>query len=270
MAVGVLVLMGWFTGIRTLTSIIPDYATMKPNTDFCFVLAGLSLWLLRRPPAQAGGTNPVCGRLGQICGLVAACIGLLTLVEYSLHLNLGIDEAWILDTWTDIRVSPPGRMSMATAFGFFMLGSSLFFLGRKRRDDAIASQLLALSSLIAAVFAYFAYAYEVHGPYVISFYTTMGVQTAFVFVVLGAATLFARPDRGAISTLTSRQSGGQMARLILPIALTLPVLIGWLLLKGEEAGLFGSEFGLALFATSNIILFTILVWISAKLLNARY
>ena len=170
-----------------------------------------------------------------------AGVGLLTLAEYSLRVNLGIDEALIRDIWTDIRVSPPGRMSMATGFGFFMLGSSLFFLGRKRRDDIIASQILALSGLIAAVFAFFGYFYGVQGPYVISFYTSMGVHTASIFVILCAATLLARPDRGAISTLTSRQSGGQMAGLILPMALTLPFLFGWLQLKGEQAGLYGSE-----------------------------
>jgi len=60
-----------------------------------------------------------------------------------------------------------------------------------------------------------------------------------------------------------------MARLILPTALTLPLFIGWLELQGVQAGLYGTEFGFALFATSNIILFAVLVWISAKLLNAR-
>jgi hypothetical protein len=30
-------------GHRPLTSLIPNYATMKPNTAFCFVVAGLAL-----------------------------------------------------------------------------------------------------------------------------------------------------------------------------------------------------------------------------------
>ena len=45
MAVGALVVVGWLSGIRILRTIIPDYATIKPNTAFCFVLAGLSLYL---------------------------------------------------------------------------------------------------------------------------------------------------------------------------------------------------------------------------------
>jgi len=163
MAAGGLVLVGWLLGIRLLTSLMPDYATMKVNTAFCFVLAGLSLWLLQRPSSRAAKLNPKCGTLGQICGVLVAVVGLLTLGEYCLRLNLGIDEALLRDTWTDVRISPPGRMSIATAFGFFILGSSLFFLGRKRTEDAIASQILALSALVAAVFAYFGYVYGVHG-----------------------------------------------------------------------------------------------------------
>jgi hypothetical protein len=153
MAVGGLVVVGWLSGIRILTTIIPEYATIKPNTAFCFVLAGFSLYLLRRPPSEAGQIQPIYGRLGQLCAVLVAGVGLLTLGEYSFHLNFGIDQALLRDTWTDASISSPGRMSMATAFGFFILGCSLFFLGRKRPDDAIASQILALSGLLAAAFA---------------------------------------------------------------------------------------------------------------------
>jgi PAS domain S-box-containing protein len=269
MVLGGMVVVGWLLGIRILTTIIPEYATIKLNTAFCFVLAGLSLYLLRRQPSQPSQIHPMYGRLGQLCAVLVAGVGLLTMGEYSFLLNFGIDEAWLRDTWTDASISSPGRMSIATAFGFFLLGCSLFFLGRKRPDDAIASQILALSGLVAAVFAYFGYVYGVQGLYSLSFYTGMGVHTATVLIILCAATLLARPDQGAISTLTNGQSGGQMARLILPTALTLPFFIGWLQLRGAQAGLYGTEFGFALFATSNVILFLILVWASAKLLNTR-
>src|ERR1700732_754376 len=90
MAVGGLVLVGWLLGISTLTSVFPHYTTMKPNTAFCFVLAGLSLWLLRLPSSQAVEFNPKHGRLGQICAVLVAFLGLLTLGEIFLTLNLGV------------------------------------------------------------------------------------------------------------------------------------------------------------------------------------
>jgi PAS domain S-box-containing protein len=268
MAVGGLVLVGWLLGIRTLASVFPHFTTMKPNTAFCFVLAGLSLWLLRLPSNQAVEFNPKHGRLGQICAVLVAFLGLLTLGEIFLNLNLGIDQMFLRDTLTDPRV-PPGRMSILCAFGFFILGSALFLLGRKSPYDAMAAQILALIGLIDALLALLGYVYGVHGLYAVSHYTTMAVHTALVFVVLCLGALFARPDRGLISVITSEYSGGRMARIILPFALTLPLFIGWLRMKGELAGLYGTGFGFALFSTSNITIFTILVWISAKSLNRR-
>jgi hypothetical protein len=88
-------------GIRTLASVMPHYTTMKPNTAFCFILAGLSLWLLRLRSSQAVEFNPKHGRLGQICAVLVAFLGLLTLGEIFLNLNLGIDQTLLRDTLTE-------------------------------------------------------------------------------------------------------------------------------------------------------------------------
>ena len=56
--VGSLVLLGWWLGIPTLTSVFPGLATMKPNTALCFVLVGLSLFLIQ-PPSGETGSLPV-------------------------------------------------------------------------------------------------------------------------------------------------------------------------------------------------------------------
>ena len=268
MAIGGLVLVGWVLGVRRLASVMPEYTTMKPNTALCLVLAGLALWLLRLRPNQGVELNPKHRRLGQICAVMVAFLGLLTLGEHLFKLNLGIDQMLLRDTLTDARV-PPGRMSIPAAFGLFTLGSSLFFLGRKSPRGATVAQILALVGLVDAVLAVLGYVYGLHGLYAISHYTTMALHTALVFAFLCLGILFARPDRGLISVITSEFSGGQMARLILPLALALPLIIGWLRLRGEHAGLFGAELGFAFFATANIIIFTILVWVSAKSLNTH-
>src|ERR1700739_4269190 len=122
MVVGGLVLLGWVLRARTLTSVMPDYTTMKPNTALCLVLAGLSFWLLRFRSHSCVEVSPKQRSLGQIGALLVAFLGLLTLGEIFFHLNLGIDQMLLRDTWTDPRV-PPGRMSIPAAFGLLMIGS---------------------------------------------------------------------------------------------------------------------------------------------------
>src|SRR5690606_12488927 len=62
--------------------------------------------------------------------------------------------------------------------------------------------------------------------------------------------------------------GGMTARRLLPAAILLPAVLGWLRLQGEIMGWYDGRFGLALFASSNIITFVILVWLSARRLNS--
>lgn len=67
--------------------------------------------------------------------------------------------------------------------------------------------------------------------------------------------------------LTATGVGSAMARRVLPFAIVLPILIGWLRLHGERAGFYGFEFGLALSAVANVVVFTILIWLTAVSLN---
>src|SRR6185312_6081056 len=56
-------------------------------------------------------------------------------------------------------------------------------------------------------------------------------------------------------------------RWVLPIAIVLPIMLGWLRLQGQRAGWYGTEVGLALFAASNVLAFAILIWFAARNLN---
>jgi PAS domain S-box-containing protein len=95
----------------------------------------------------------------------------------------------------------------------------------------------------------------------------MAVHTAVLFMVLVLGIFAARPDQPPAATLSNDMAGGQMARRLIVAAIFIPFTLGWLRLQGQRLGLYGTEFGLALFATSNVVVFVGLIYWTATMLN---
>ena len=82
---GLLVIAGWHAGSRTLVQVLPAFVPMQYNTALGFLLCGSALLLL------------VFGRErgATLAGSVVALVGGLTLVQYVLAVELGIDELFM-------------------------------------------------------------------------------------------------------------------------------------------------------------------------------
>jgi PAS domain S-box-containing protein len=253
--VGSLVLIGWAFDIPLLKSVLPGLATMKTNTALAFVLTGMTLWASHYEGRL---------RLAQIGALAVFLIGTLTLSEYLFGWNLGIDQFLFRDTLTKAAAFP-GRMAQATAFGFTALGLALWLLNQSRRD--VLSQILALSVMAMAGLALEGYLYRVGDLYGVFTFSSVALHTAFTLLVAGLGVLLVHPQRGIMAVITADSPGGILARRLLPAVVLAPLIIGWLRLKGQQQGLYGTEFGLALFALANIITFAFLIWWNARLLN---
>ena len=69
--------------------------------------------------------------------------------------------------------------------------------------------------------------------------------------------------------VASDDSGGTLARRMLPVSLLIPPTVAWFRMRGEQAGLYGSPLGLALFASINVVILgAISVWSGASLSRA--
>lgn len=264
--VGTLVLLSWAIDIRILKSLLPDYASMKPLTALCFVLCGLSLRVYSTRP-ETLESRSARGIAALAMAAVAAIIALASLCEYLLHLDTGIDRMLFRQTILTADIANPGRMAPATALALMLLALALccrdaVFPGAIRICETFS--LLTTSLGFVAVLGYL---YGVTALYRYSIYVSTALHTAVTLVMLGIGVLMARPSRGLVATATSELLGGLMARRILPVAIFVPIVIGWLRMMGQRAGLYGNEFGLALFTTTNVIIFTIVIWLSARSLN---
>ncbi|MGE0680218.1 MAG: PAS domain S-box protein [Candidatus Binatia bacterium] len=265
---GALVLLGWALDAAPLKSVLPGWPQMVAATALAFVLAGTALVLTTAEPVSASAPRAeeklgLVRRRGALgCASLVVLIGLLKLSEYVIGWDLGIDHLVFKESPDMTGSFPLSGMSPATAFTFLLLGSALL-LALRSRAYSVFQVLTLLSGLIGwlGVSRYF-YGGEPLFPY-----AQMAMHTALSFLILSAGILCTRTDGGLVALLISKSMGGVSARRLLPPALLVPLILGWLQLQGQRVGWYGAEAGLSLFALSNVIVFGALVWANATSLH---
>jgi len=256
-----LALLGWVFGIAAFRSLRPGLVAMNPLGALAFILAGVSLWLQapEKPRRKAR-------RVGQVLASAVFLVGLLRLAEISFGWHLGIDRILFRESLDSTGAGYPNRIPPNAAESFFLIGSALLFLDVKFRRRRPA-QILALVAGMITLLAVIGYAYGVHSFYGLASFMPLPLNAAMAFLALCIGILFARPDAGLAPLFSSRTAGGIVARRLLPIAIALPILLGWLRLIGQRSGLYGTEFGTALSVVTYIVVFGTLVYRNARLLH---
>ncbi|HEY5312477.1 MAG TPA: ATP-binding protein, partial [Pirellulales bacterium] len=262
---GGLVLIGWAAGWDLLKSIVPGLVAMNPVTAIAFILSGVALQALARPerdsPASRSGL--VFGRLA----LVRWCAGLVLLTGLICESGAifgwqhGIDKFLFRTSLADNQMAPN------TALGFILCGAGLLLLAGGRRRLVATAQVFWLLALFVALVAVLGYAYQNMAFYGIGSFIPMALNTALAFVLIAAGGLCVRADVSPMSVLVSQSAGGRMARRLLPAAVGVPLVLGWLRLVGQQWGLYDPIFSGTLLVVATVVVMTALVWEMAASLN---
>gem|GEM_PF-1328710 len=181
-ALGSVVLFGWYTHSPWLVQLRPTFAPMQYNAALSVLLCGLGLLALSWERV----------RLEVVCGIVVGAIGLLTLYEYLFGLSLGLDQ-FFLHPFTTVRTSHPGRMAPQTALSCFLTGTVLVILRLPARHGLIRL-LPALLSLPVGGLGFVGsvgYLTGVPTAYQWQPFTDMAVLSAVGCVILGVGTMAA-------------------------------------------------------------------------------
>ena len=260
--IGAVSFAGWVFGIDALTRIHPAWVTMKANTALCLMLAGTAVAALR--DERCAGVQR---RLAQACGLVVAIVGTLTLGENLFGWDLGIDQALFHESVEKAGRSFPGRMGPASALIFMLLGTAILMLDVRTRRGIWPAQFCAAAAAAVTLLIFLGYFYNVEVAPAVAPYVSIALHTVIAFLLLSAAVLLARPERGFAAVFLGDDIGGIVALRMAPTALLAPALLGWLFTLGRDAGFYGRGVGEALLAASITALFTGLVWWTAQALG---
>lgn len=260
---GLMALLGWIQGISSFKSVFPGFATMKTNTAVALLLCGVSLWHWHEEEL-----SPPSRRVAQFCAALCVLVALLTVLEYAAHWNLGIDQLLFRDS-VPVGEPYPGRMSLITALELFLIGSALLLQQFRLRGGLEWSQVAASVATLLGFLALIGNAYGVSEVYRIGAFSSMALHTATSCTLLGLGILFARPQRGMMAILCSNTAGGVLLRRLVPAAILIPPLLGWLELAGERLQYYDSEFGAALMATLVVLIIAGLVSWSGKSIHRQ-
>ncbi|MCM0591170.1 MAG: ATP-binding protein [Gloeotrichia echinulata CP02] len=280
--VGCLVLLGWSFDIDFLKSgCYTSQVTMKANAALCFVLSGVSLWLLQIVGDKRFGgrwkqnkqLSPPGSRiymgLARACAVAVLLIGSLTVSEYVFRWDLGIDHLLFRDSSVIEITSHPGRMGLNSSVDFMLLGIVLLLLSQKhhRRRYWYAQMITLIVGLIAFT-ALIGIAYKVEIIYgVLPPTTTMALHSALTFLILCIGIWWLHPNEGLMRVVMSDSYGGLFARRLLLAAIAVPFFLGWIIVQGKHSKQYDGAFAVSLFAIVQIVIFAFLVWHTAAIVE---
>jgi PAS domain S-box-containing protein len=258
-------LLGIVAGLASLCgwSVLPSYvirhlwfiSQVHPNAGLGFILVGFSLRLARYDGATAW-VHGACKLFRISVGL----LGLLSLANIWFHWNLGIDKFIVRDPTAVM----PGAMPPAAALCFYILGCALVLLTAGR---SLLCQILSLAvttittaTLVASIYAWFV-------PQTLPGYLGMPAITALVLLILSLGVVSSNAHHTLLTVMTSNSVGGAMARRLLPASLLIPIALGFLRLKGQDAGWFGPALGLVVHVVATMLLLALFIWWNASALD---
>ncbi|MEV0241609.1 PAS domain S-box protein [Streptomyces sp. NPDC050674] len=254
---GLVSLAGWASGSDTLKSVLPGVAvSMKPNTAVALVALGFSLWVITH-----GAVRPRAIAAARAAAVVAALLGVLTLAEYAAGARLGIDELLFRDDTAGVGTGTPGRMAPNTAAALTLAAAGALCAG-VARIPAWVSQIPGLAVAALGMLRLYGSAYAVPELERFGAYTGMALHTALALVLLGTALFLARPDEDPAGLLWNAGTTGALGRWLFVTVAVVPPLLGWAVLAGEDAGVFGPRLGTALLVCAHVAVFTSVIFAS--------
>lgn len=243
----------WLPKIRQLPFFFDNLPA--PGASLGFLLVGISLLLLVR--RQESSALNIAGR---VTAVLVMLVGLTSLT----HL-LGLGDV------LSLAIAPLSPLLAGTAPNtavyLIVAGIGLALIDR-RWWRIYPSAVLAMVLLFSGILACIGYAYGIESFYVVHEVSNyMALASAIQILLMGLALMVLREDHPYTSFLLRDSPGGDLARWLLPTAILVPLVLGWMKLGGESLGLFSVESGRVLFSLAVVLTIAIVIWLTVVALD---
>ncbi len=261
LSLSLLDLIGWAFDLTVLKSIIVNRTPMKIITAVFFILSAVSVIIIK------GGLSTFFRKsIIYITASLICLISLLTMYVYASVLKNGHDPALTGIPYLRFFLALEMRMAFLTSLNFLIIGCILFLLTAGSNKKTRFVNILIIPVLFSSYFVLVSYLLGVYSINELG-NVPVALNTGLAFSAVCFIVLIMNPDSWIISLFTSGEIGFLIARKLLPTLILLPVVIGWIRIKGEHLGLFKSDEGVIIVAVTYTICFLVLVWMTSRSVN---
>lgn len=257
-AIGTLI--EWYVGMDPMTGFYPGGIAMLPLSSIAFGCSAVALAF------AAKKERPFALRIASV--VLACLVILIAAIQFASWIagrDLGLDLLMFREQLIRAPWSPPGRMALNTLVGIFLIAAGVISLHVDDRTGRASSHWVGLLGGTVGFLGLVGYAFGVSGLYSVGQYSGMAISTAACLLVLGIGIVFARRLSGIPKLLVDPGAAGTVARRLVPAAVSVPFLLGWLRLVGEKSGWYDTPFGVSLYVVATVAIFLWLVNWSAHM-----
>ena len=256
-------IIGWQFDIELLKHLFPNNPGMNPLSALCFMTAGISVFI-----TFYSKNRIFLIVMQETLATVPLLVGIVRSSEIVFGLNVPIDSLLFS---AKLHTASPDflsyNMAPNTGFGFILAGIAVICSNRKNVQAKIIANYIAFLIAFISLFSIMGHINQVKEFSGTLKYLPMSIQSGFCFMFLAIAILFKNPDKGFMSSFTSSMTGGTLSRILIPAALIIPFLLGYIRLYISWKFSLTAEFGVTLLETSISLLFFFLIWYLTTLLN---
>jgi PAS domain-containing protein len=259
LAGGVLSFLGWVLDIPLFTDWDRNGISIQPNAALCVILSSLGLLFAARARL----------RIAAFCGSVVFLVGGLTLFQWITGLSAGLDALLLFGRqWGQRGVLFPGRMGPPGSLSWTLIGTALVLVGCPPRLRRFVPPLGLLTAAISAL-SLIGYLYDIDKLYALPTYTVIALQTSSFILAISIGLIASHPLQEPLRTLLDPGGAGMLARRALPLLLVIPVGLGFLGVRGRDAGLYDMRMAMAMLVLALIGLLWVVLWRSLMALRLR-
>ena len=174
-----------------------------------------------------------------------------------------INKLFFIDTINGSETS----MVLVTAFSFVIIGIALYRITLYNAEKIFFPHVLSLIVLFIALCSAVAYFFNDDTFYGFTFYKPMAIATAINFFLLSFSILMVNKRKGFMGHITGDYQGAKIARLLIPMAIAIPILLGFFQLETVKTGVYTRSYNVALITLGRIVILVLFIWRTAVIIN---